>query len=46
MLERSISIADDKTKTDARDRSRVAGDQDYKVRHLAKYYQFRSRLSR
>ena len=38
MLERSISMADDKTKTDARDRNRVAAGQDYEVRHLAKYY--------
>ena len=38
MLERSNSMADDKMKTDAGDRSRVAGDQDYEVRHLAKYY--------
>ena len=27
-------MADDKTKTDARDRDRVAGGQDYEVRHL------------
>ena len=31
-------MADDKTKTDARDRSRVAGGQDYEVQHFAKYY--------
>ena len=28
-------MADDKTKTDYRDRSRVAGDEDYEVRHFA-----------
>jgi hypothetical protein len=28
-------MADDKTKQDNRDRSRVAGDQDYEVKHLA-----------
>ena len=33
MLERSISMADDKAKTDARERSRVAGGQDYEVTH-------------
>jgi Protein of unknown function (DUF3606) len=38
MPDRSINMADDKTKQDARDRSRVAGGQDYEVRHLAKYY--------
>ena len=31
-------MADDKTKTDARELSRVAGGQDYEVTHLAKYY--------
>ena len=28
-------MADDKTKTDFRDRSRVAGEEDYEVRHFA-----------
>jgi len=28
-------MADDKTRTDNRDRSRVAGDEDYEVRHFA-----------
>lgn len=28
-------MPDDKTKTDNRDRSQVAGDEDYEVRHLA-----------
>ncbi|MER8389649.1 MULTISPECIES: DUF3606 domain-containing protein [unclassified Mesorhizobium] len=28
-------MADDKTKTDSRDRSRVAGGEDYEVRHFA-----------
>jgi hypothetical protein len=28
-------MADDKTKTDYRDRSRVAGDEDYEVGHFA-----------
>ncbi|MER8724285.1 DUF3606 domain-containing protein [Mesorhizobium sp. M0195] len=28
-------MADDKTKTDSRDRSRVAGSEDYEVRHFA-----------
>lgn len=28
-------MADDKTKTDERDRSRVAGGEDYEVQHLA-----------
>jgi ribosomal protein L6P/L9E len=28
-------MADDKTVTDSRDRSRVAAEQDYEVRHLA-----------
>ncbi|AZN96260.1 DUF3606 domain-containing protein [Mesorhizobium sp. M9A.F.Ca.ET.002.03.1.2] len=28
-------MADDKTRTDNRDRSRAAGDEDYEVRHLA-----------
>ena len=36
-------MADDKTKTDARDRSRVAGGQDYEVQHFAKYYRSASR---
>jgi len=29
-------MADDKSKTDNRDRSRVAGDEDYEVQHLAR----------
>ncbi len=28
-------MPDDKTKTDARDRSKVAGNEDYEVQHLA-----------
>ncbi|RWM14663.1 MAG: DUF3606 domain-containing protein [Mesorhizobium sp.] len=28
-------MPDDKTKTDSRDRSQVAGDEDYEVRHFA-----------
>ncbi|MER8730655.1 MULTISPECIES: DUF3606 domain-containing protein [unclassified Mesorhizobium] len=28
-------MADDKTKTDSRDRSRMAGGEDYEVRHFA-----------
>ncbi|MER8831921.1 DUF3606 domain-containing protein [Mesorhizobium sp. M0909] len=28
-------MADDKTKTDSRDRSQVAGGEDYEVRHFA-----------
>jgi len=28
-------MADDKTRTDNRDHSQVAGDEDYKVRHFA-----------
>lgn len=28
-------MADDKTKTDKRDRSRVAGDEEYEIGHLA-----------
>lgn len=28
-------MADDKTKTDFRDRSRVSGEEDYEVRHFA-----------
>ncbi|MER8503475.1 DUF3606 domain-containing protein [Mesorhizobium sp. M0204] len=28
-------MADDKTKTDSRDRSRAAGGEDYEVRHFA-----------
>lgn len=28
-------MADDKSKTDARDRNKVAGDEDYEVRHFA-----------
>ncbi|TIU94112.1 MAG: DUF3606 domain-containing protein, partial [Mesorhizobium sp.] len=28
-------MPDDKTKTDDRDRSQVAGDEDYEVRHFA-----------
>ncbi|ESX80158.1 MULTISPECIES: DUF3606 domain-containing protein [unclassified Mesorhizobium] len=28
-------MADDKTRTDSRDRSRVAGGEDYEVRHFA-----------
>ncbi len=31
-------MGDDKTKTDARDRSRVAGGQDYEVEHFAKHH--------
>ena len=31
-------MADDKTKTDARDRARVAGDQDYEVDYFAKHH--------
>ena len=31
-------MADDKTKTDARDRNRVAGSQDYEVEHIANFF--------
>ncbi len=38
MLERSIIMADDKTKTDASDRNRVADDPGYEVEYFAKHH--------
>jgi VIT1/CCC1 family predicted Fe2+/Mn2+ transporter len=35
MQERRNAMADDKSKRDNRDRSKVAGAEDYEVRHLA-----------
>ena len=38
MLERSISMADDKTKTDARERNHVGDDPGYEVEYFAKHH--------
>jgi len=38
LLSRSATMADDKGKTDGRDRSRIAAGQDYEVQYFAERY--------